>query len=57
MIGAIEEQARRLGFVRLHVGSGEASGTRESALIARGWELVERAPYFIGEVSIFRKQL
>jgi len=57
LIGAIEERARRLGFERLHVGSGKGSGTPKSALIARGWELVERAPYFIGEVSIFRKQL
>ena len=57
LIEAIEQRARRLGFERLHVGSGKGSSTPESALRARGWELVERAPYFIGEVSIFRKIL
>lgn len=57
LIAAIEEKARQLGFHHIYVGIGEGSGTPESALRKRGWEFVEKGPYFISEVSIFQKAL
>jgi GNAT superfamily N-acetyltransferase len=57
LIAAVEERARRLGFAYLYVGSGEGSGTPETALRKRGWEFVKKSPYYASEVSIFRKAL
>ena len=57
LIAAVEETARRLGFSCIYVGTGERSGTPETALRKRGWEFVERGPYFVSEVSIFAKAL
>lgn len=57
LIAAVEDKARRLGFETIHAGTGEGSGTPEGALRRRGWQLVERAPYFVSEVCIFRKAL
>ncbi len=57
LISAIEKKARQLGFDSLYVGTGKGSGTPESLLRARGWQFVEKRPYFVSEVSIFRKSL
>ncbi len=57
LIAAVEDRARQLGFDCLYVGTGEGSGTPESVLRKRGWELVERGPYFVSEVTIRRKAL
>lgn len=57
LIAAIEEKAHELGFHHLYVETGEGSGTPETALRKRGWEFVERRPYFVSEVSIFEKAL
>lgn len=57
LIAAVEETARGLGFSCIYVGTGEGSGTPESALRKRGWEFVDREPYFVSEVSIFKKAL
>lgn len=57
LIAAIEDRARAQGFDRIHVGTGAGSGTPESALRRRGWAFVERAPYYVSTVSIFRKLL
>jgi len=57
LIAAIEKKAQELGFHSIYVGTGEGSGTPESALRNRGWEFVEKGPYFVSEVSIFQKAL
>ena len=57
LIAAIEKKAQELGFHSIYVGTGEGSGTPESALRKRGWEFVEKGPYFVSEVSIFQKAL
>ena len=57
LIAAIEEKAKQLGFHCIYVGTGEGSGTPESSLPKRGWEFVEKSPYFVSEVSIFQKAL
>ena len=57
LIAAIEEKAKQLGFHCIYVGTGEGSGTPESSLRKRGWEFVEKSPYFVSEVSIFQKAL
>lgn len=57
LIEAIEEKAKELGFHLIYVGTGEGSGTPESALRKRGWQFVERCAYFVSEVTIFRKTL
>jgi len=57
LIAAIENKAQGLGFQSLYVGIGEGSGTPASALRKRGWEFVEKGPYFVSEVSIFQKAL
>lgn len=57
LIAAVEERARRLGFSSIYVGTGEGSGTPESALRKRGWEFVEKGPYLVADVLIFRKAL
>jgi GNAT superfamily N-acetyltransferase len=57
LIAGIEETARRLGFSCIYVGTGEGSGTPETALRKRGWEFVEKDPYFVSEVSVFKKEL
>ena len=57
LIAAVEAKAQQLGFDCLYVGTGEGSGTPEPALRKRDWELVERGPYFISEVTIMRKAI
>ncbi len=57
LIAAVEDTARQLAFSYIYVGIGEGSGTPETALRKRGWEFVERGPYFVSEVSIFKKAL
>ena len=57
LITAIENKAQELGFHSIYVGTGEGSGTPESSLRKRGWEFIEKEPYFVSEVSIFRKAL
>ena len=57
LIAAVEEKARQLGFNSIYIGTGEGSGTPESSLRNRGWEFVEKVPYFVSEVSIFKKAL
>lgn len=57
LIAAVEETARQLGFTCIYVGTGERAGTPETALRKRGWEFVEKGPYFVSEASIFRKAL
>lgn len=57
LIAAIEDKARDLGFQVIYVGTGEGSGTPESQLRERGWEFIEKRPYFVSEVSIFQKAL
>lgn len=57
LIAAIENKAQELGFHSIYVGTGEGSGTPESSLRKRGWEFVEKGPYFVSDVSIFRKAL
>lgn len=57
LIAAVEETARKLGFASIYVGTGEGSGTPETALRKRDWEFVEKGPYFVSEISIFRKAL
>ena len=55
LIAEIENKAEQLGFKYIYVGIGEGSGTPESSLRNRGWEFVEKGPYFVSEVSIFQK--
>lgn len=57
LIAAIEEKARQLGYKHIYVGTGEGSGTPESSLRKRGWEFVEKQPYFGSDVLIFQKTL
>lgn len=57
LIAAIEARASQLGFRWVYVGTGEGSGTPESALRRRGWKFVEKGPYLVSEVSIFKKAL
>jgi predicted N-acetyltransferase YhbS len=57
LIAEIEKKAQELGFHSIYVGTGEGSGTPESPLRKRGWEFVEKGPYFVSEVSIFKKAL
>ncbi|MCG8490272.1 MAG: GNAT family N-acetyltransferase [Sneathiellales bacterium] len=57
LIEAIEKKAKELGFHTIYVGTGEGSGTPESALRKRDWEFMEKRPYFVSDVSIFRKTL
>jgi GNAT superfamily N-acetyltransferase len=57
LIAAVEEKARQLGFNSIYIGTGEGSGTPVSSLRNRGWEFVEKVPYFVSEVSIFKKAL
>ena len=57
LIAAIEKKASQLGFKCIYVGIGEGSGTPESSLRNRGWEFVEKGPYFVSEVSIFQKAI
>lgn len=57
LIAATEDKASLLGFDRIYVGTGEGSGTPESALRRRGWEFIEKGPYIVSEVSIFQKWL
>ncbi|MFG0333235.1 MAG: GNAT family N-acetyltransferase [Maioricimonas sp. JB049] len=57
LIAAVEQTARQLGFEQLYVGTGEGSGTAESTIRRRGWEFVEKGPYFVSEVSIYVKRL
>ena len=57
LIAAVEEKAEQLGFHRLYVGTSEGSGTPESLLRKRGWEFVEKGPYFVSEILIFQKAL
>lgn len=57
LIAAVEEKARQLRFNSIYIGTGEGSGTPESSLRNRGWEFVEKVPYFVSEVSIFKKEL
>lgn len=57
LIAAVENKASDLGFDRIYVGTGEGSGTPESALHRRGWEFVDKGPYFVSEVSVFQKTL
>ena len=57
LIAAIENKASQLGFKSIYVGTGVGSGTPESSLRNRGWEFVEKGPYFVSEVSIFKKAL
>lgn len=57
LVAAVEDTARQLGFTSLYVGTGAGSATSERVLRARGWEFLEKKPYFVSEVSIFRKVL
>ncbi len=57
LIEAVEKKAQELEFHSIYVGTGEGSGTPESSLRKRGWEFIEKEPYFVSEVSIFRKAL
>lgn len=57
LIEAVEEMARRLGFACIYVGTGEGSGTPETSLRKRGWEYIDKGPYFVSEASIFKKIL
>lgn len=57
LIAAVEEAARRFGFSYLYVGTGKGSGTPETPLRKRGWEFVEKKPYLVSEVSIYKKAL
>ncbi len=58
LVAAIESLARDLGFDAIYAGAGEADpGTSGSLLAARGWDLVDRGPYFASEVSVYRKVL
>jgi len=55
LIAAIEKKTQDLGFDSIYVGTGQGSGTPESSLLKLGWEFVEKGPYFVSDVSIFRK--
>lgn len=57
LIAAVEDLAREQAWSCLYVGSGTGSGTPEPALTRRGWEHLETVPYYVGEVSVFRKEL
>lgn len=57
LIAAVEDLAGRRGFGTLYVGTGRGSGTPESALVKRGWEVVDKAPYFVSDVTIMKKAL
>ena len=57
LIAAVEEKARALGFGHVYVGTGEGSGTPESALHKRGWQFIEKTPYLVADVVLSRKVL
>lgn len=57
LIAAIEDEARALGFSTIFVGTGQGSGTPESTIRKRGWEFLEMGPYFVSQISIFKKAL
>lgn len=57
LIAAVEEKARELGFGHIYVGTGEGSGTPESALHKRGWQFIEKTPYLVADVVLSRKVL
>lgn len=57
LIASVEKKAKQLGFECIYVGTGEGSGTPESALRKGGWEFVEKSPSFVSEISIFQKAL
>ena len=57
LIAAVEEKARALGFGHIYVGTGEGSGTPESALYKRGWQFIEKTPYLVADVVLSRKVL
>ena len=57
LIAAVEEKARELGFGHIYVGTGEGSGTPESALRKRDWEFIEKTPYLVADVVLSRKVL
>lgn len=53
LIAAVEKTARRLGFDCIYAGTN----TAESLLVRRGWEFLERSPYFVSDVSIYSKRI
>jgi len=53
LTAAVEELGAELGFEWIYSGTD----TAESLLIRRGWEFLERGPYFVSDVSIYRKRL
>jgi GNAT superfamily N-acetyltransferase len=57
LIAAVEDKAKQLGFRYVYVGTGEGSGTPESALRKRGWKFIEKSPNTLSEISIFQKAL
>ncbi len=63
LVAAVEALARKSGFDHLYAGTstardgGQDDVTLASLLVRRGWTFVERGPYFVSEVAIYRKAL
>ena len=57
LVAAIEKKAGQLGYQHIYVGTGKGAGTPESLLKKRGWSFVEKSPYYVSAVSIFKKAL
>ena len=51
LIAAVGETARRLGYDCLYTGTD----TAESLVVRRGWAFLDRTPYFVTDVSVYRK--
>lgn len=63
LVAAVEELASRLGFECIYAGTeaasdgGQDDSPLESLLVRRDWTFLERGPYFVSDVSIYRKTL
>lgn len=55
LIAAVEDTARRLGFSCIYAGTGEGPDTPLRLLHKHGWRFIEKKPYYVSEISIFKK--
>ena len=57
LIASIEALAKRLGYIKIYVGTGEKSGMSIATLNKRNWKYVNKNIYFAYETSIYMKSL
>lgn len=57
LVIAIENLAKRLGYKKIYVGTGEKSGMSVATLNKRHWKFIDKSDYFISEAIIYRKSL